>query len=276
MAGTPSGGGTMKTIIIGVLTTVIAYTIVHYFTDRKQKRKEKEKVKKETIEAWKTLIKYEVLSTTNYYAGMCIEDVATQLESLIYEKEQLSKNYALISTKQGIDDDLVSFAGRAVGNTQEIKKILENYLSEYLKINPADPAAGYLYRKTDSLFTRKITMAQDRDRESLQSIYLSLVEKYGDEFKVPEPDNTFTKEGFFGKWKETGIEKTFDFRSTGKFIMTVDNENYSGKWKLSGNSISLDFDDGSGILTMHIRQFHEKFILFSINDESAERHACRL
>lgn len=275
MAGVPAGGSTLKTILIGVFTTVAAYMIVHFVTDKKQKRKEKEKIKTATVEAWKSLLKYEEISTANYYAGMCIEDVPSQLEALIYEKDQLAKNYALISNKQGIDDDLASFANRAVGNTNEIKKLLENYLADFQKINPADPAATYLYQQTDSIFTHKIQMARERDQEALESIYKNLLEKYGDDFTVTEHPDKLSREALYGKWKETGIDKTFHFKAGDVFVMTADGNDYTGTWKLDGRVATLTYDDGSGSITLHISRFHDKFMLYSINNEAAERHACR-
>ncbi len=39
MSGLPSGGSTVKNVILGVLTTVVAYVIVHYIFDKKDKKK---------------------------------------------------------------------------------------------------------------------------------------------------------------------------------------------------------------------------------------------
>lgn len=275
MGGVATGGSTWKNILIGILTTVVAYSIVNYIKDKKEKKKEKEKLKTETIQAWNTLIRYEEQSTANYLAGLCIEDPATQLEALIYEKDQLAKNYGIIAAKQGIDDDLASFATRAVGNANELKKILENYLTEFKKINPKDPQSGRLYQELDTVFMDKINMARERDMESLKTMFTSLQGKFGNEFSVPDDNSQVTEATVTGKWKESGVNKLFDIRGDASFTMTINNESYPGKWQLIGKTLQLVFDDESGSISLHITRYHPKFFRFTINEETTERQCCK-
>ena len=59
MAGVPHGGNMWKNIIIGVLTTVVAYVIVHFLFDKKPGKEEFKKRKAATTEAWESLMIYE-------------------------------------------------------------------------------------------------------------------------------------------------------------------------------------------------------------------------
>lgn len=275
MSGLPSGGSTVKNVILGVLTTVVAYVIVHYIFDKKDKKKEFEKVKTETVEAWKSLIKYEDQQTNNYYSALCNDDIPSQLETLIYEKDLLAKNYSIIMQKPGIDEDLASFATRAVENTIQIKKILESYLNEYKNINPYEPGLEQAYLNLDSIYSRKITGARERDAESLNNTYASLVKKYGDEFKGPDEPAPLSENDLVGKWKETGINKVFTLKADGKFEMALEGNDYPGTWKFVNTIIDLSFDDGSGSIKMHITRQHPKYFLFTLNNESTERQCCK-
>lgn len=275
MSGLPSGGSTVKNVILGVLTTVVAYVIVHYIFDKKDKKKEFEKVKTETVEAWKSLIKYEDQQTNNYYSAMCNEDVPTQLETLIYEKDLLAKNYSIIRQIPGIDEDLASFATRAVENTLQIKKLFESYLTEYKNINPYEPGVEQAYLNLDSIYVRKITSAKERDAESLNNTYASLVKKYGDEFKGPDEPTPLSENDLVGKWKETGINKIFTLKADGKFVMSMEGNDYTGTWKFVNTIIDLSFDDGSGSIKIHITRQHPKYFLFTLNNEITERQCCK-
>jgi len=275
MGGVPSGGSTWKNILIGILTTVVAYSIVNYIKDKKEKKKEKEKIKTATIDAWKSLIKYEELSTVNYYAAFCNENLASQMESLIYEKDQLAKNYGIIGSKREIDDDLASFATRAIGNTNEIKKILEDYRDDLKDINASAANAAVLYNELDSLYGEKIDMARARDEESLKTTLQSLVKKYGEEFTVPQEAAAFSKDDLAGRWKEAGVDKLFDLKSDNTFIMEASGNNYPGKWKFSDKTITLTYDDGSGSITLHVIYYNDKYFRFTLDDETTERQCCK-
>ncbi len=264
-----------KNVLIGILTTVVAYSIVNYIKDRKEKKKEKEKIKTETVDAWKSLIKYERLSTINYYAAFCNENMTSQMESLIYEKDQLAKNYGIIGAKREIDDDLASFVTRAIGNTNEIKKILEDYRDDFKNINPSVANAELMYKELDSVYSEKIDIAKDRDDESLKSTYQNLVKKYGEEFTVPEEAVSLSKDDLTGRWKETGVDKFFDLKSDNSFIMEASGQEYPGKWKFSDKTLTLTYDDGSGSISIHIIVYNTKYFRFMLNDETTERQCCK-
>jgi hypothetical protein len=274
MAGVATGGSMWKNILIGILTTVVAYSIVNLIKDRKEKKKEKEKIKTETIQAWNSLIRFEQQSTANYLAALCIEDPLTQLESLIYEKDQLSKNYAIIADKSGIDDDLISFATRAVGNADEIKKLLEKYQDEFKKVNPADPKSPTTYAAIDSIYAERITMARERDMESLTKMLANLNKKYGNEFLVPA-DEAISTDGLTGKWKESGVDKFLEIEADNTLTMTVDGTTFKGKWELAGKKLNITFDGENDINTIHIIRYHPKFFRYTLNDESEERQCCK-
>lgn len=275
MSGVPSGGSMWKNILIGILTTVVAYSIVNYIKDKKEKRKEKEKIKTETVDAWNSLIKYEEQSTVNYYAAFCNENTISQMESLIYEKDQLAKNYGIIGAKREIDDDLASFVTRAIGNTNEIKKILEDYRDDLKNIDASATNAALLYKNLDSVYDEKINSARERDMESLRTTLQSLIKKYGEVFNVPDNTPSFRESDLTGRWKETGLDKFFDIKSNNTFIMEASGNNYPGKWKLSDKTISLTYDDGSGSITLNIIYYNSRYFRFTLNEETNERQCCK-
>jgi hypothetical protein len=275
MAGVASGGSMWKNVLIGIVTTVVAYSIVNYIKDRKEKKKEKEKIKTETVEAWKSLIRYEEQSTENYYAAFCNEDVATQLESMIYEKEQLAKNYELIGDRPGIDEDLASFSGRLVSNTQQVKKILEEYLNEIKKINPSAAGAQQVFNDIDSLYVIKLKMAQERDTASFNGALRSLITKHGKDFIEPEEEKMPDADIITGKWKEAGEDKIFQFNNDKTFTATAAGIDYTGKWTLTDKTLTLKFDDGSGSSKFNMLRCNNRYIRFTMDDNPAERQMCK-
>ncbi len=271
MGGVPSGGSTWKNVIIGVLTTVAAYVIVHFIFINKEKNKEKAA----TIEAWDSMIRYEELFSENYLGAFCIEDTEEQLEAMIYEKEQLIKNYSLIGEKNNIDNDLASFATRAAGNATAEKKMLERYLSDYKKVNRHEPFADEEYKRIDSLYSSKMQMIKTRDSASFNIIFRNLSKKYGNKFKGASEPRTFTKADLIGKWKESGIDKIFHLENETDFVMMLDGKEYSGRWQLKDKTARLTFDDGSGSVEMHITRFNPAYFYFTIDDQETERICCK-
>ncbi len=271
MGGVPSGGSTWKNVIIGVLTTVAAYVIVHFLFINKEKNKEKAA----TIEAWNSMIRYEELFSENYIGAYCIEDKEEQLEALIYEKDQLVKNYTLISEKDNIDNDLASFTTRAAGNASAEKKILERYLADYKQVNPYEPLAEKEYERIDSLYASKMELIRIRDTSSFNSIFRNLSKKYGNKFKGASEPRAFTKSDLIGQWKEAGVNKIFHLKNETDFVMLLDGTEFSGRWKLNGKTARLTFDDGSGSVELHITRFNPAYIYFTIDDQETERICCR-
>ncbi len=271
MGGVPSGGSTWKNVIIGVLTTVSAYVIVHFLFINKDKNK----AKAATLEAWESLIRYEELFTENYYGAFCIEDKEEQLEALIYEKDQLIKNYILLSEKDNIDNDLASFSTRAAGNASAEKKMLERYLADYKQVNPYEPFADKELDRIDSLYASKMEAIRTRDSSSFNTIFRNLTKKYGNKFKGASPARAFTQSDLAGVWKETGIAKTFNLKEDGRFSMSMEGKDYPGDWKLTDKKATLTFDDGSGSIELHIIRFNPAYFYFTMNDQENERLCCK-
>jgi hypothetical protein len=276
MGGVPTGGNPVKNIIIGVLTTVIAYVIVHFLFDKKGDS-QKKKTKTATIEAWRSLIKYETISTDNYYAAYCNEDPGMMLESMAYEKDQLAKNYEIIKAKPDIDEDMASFIARAIGFTTETKKILADFAADLQRskednISTEEVKAARI-NALEEQYVKKLDIIKPREKLALVTIYKTLVDKYGNEFTYTE-DSSFTEDNLIGKWKETGIDKTFELKPDYTLIMTADNVAYPGKWQLANNTITITFSDGS--LAHHITRVADRYYRFKVNDEELERQCCKV
>ena len=71
MSGVPSGGNPVKNIIIGVVTTVIAYVIVHYIFDKKSGKEDQEKSKQATESAWNSVNDYITYSNEKFKTIAC-------------------------------------------------------------------------------------------------------------------------------------------------------------------------------------------------------------
>jgi hypothetical protein len=277
MAGVPSGGNPVKSIIIGVLTTVIAYVIVHFIFDKKGGSEQKKKTKTATIEAWKSIVRYEEISTDNYYAAFCIEDPAMMLETMAYEKDQLSKNYEILKAKPDLDEDMASFLARAIGYTNETKKVLADFAADLQRSKEdnvsTDEEKTTKINALEERYTKKLDFIRPRETEAIAAIFKTLSDKYGSELAYTE-DSSFTQDDIIGKWKETGIDKTFEFNTDYSLTMVASNETYPGTWKLNDRILTITFSDGS--IDHHIVRMKDKYYRFKVNDEVSERQCCKI
>jgi hypothetical protein len=276
MGGVPTGGNPVKNIIIGVLTTVIAYVIVHFLFDKKGDN-QKKKTKTATIEAWKSLVKFEEMGDDNFFLAYCNEDPVAMLETMAYEKDQQAKNYETIRSKPDIDEDMASFIARTTGFATETKKIFAGFAMEIQQskedVTSTEEVKAKRLKTKEDQYSEKMIAMEKRESDAMTAIMKTLVEKYGNEF-VYVRDSTFTEEELIGKWKETGIDKTFELNPDYTLAMVADNVSYPGKWKLTKNILTITFSDGS--LALHIIRFHDRYFRFKVNDEELERQCCKV
>ena len=265
----------LKTILIGVVTTVLGTLIV-----TKVINSPKRATKNATIEAWASVVKFESISENNQFETLCKDGLEDRLEDIIYEEDQLVKNYEIIKNKQNIDENLVIFLNHAIGQETEQKKIFEDYLKNY-RVTQAD---AFLYEtekkaKYDSLdnyYSRKIDLLHNRNEDALVEIYKTLADRYGAKnFQTPEEEIIVRKNDVTGKWKEVGIDKIFEINDDGTFIMTRDGTDYPVTWQLNNNRLTLSFNDKSGALNFLFTKLHRKFLRFTITNDNSQRQLCR-
>src|SRR5690242_17455757 len=108
MSSVPQGGNMWKNIIIGVLTTVIAYVIVHFIFDKKGSSEEFKKKKTATLEAWESLMVYERSFKNAGINMICSGDPNTMNNQLIREYNKIIDNIINIKDeKKGQADNMV-------------------------------------------------------------------------------------------------------------------------------------------------------------------------
>lgn len=191
----------IKPILIGVTTTVIATFLITKVFNSPAKE-----TKNATIAAWESTIRFENMSMENIRKTLCEADLENQIDGIVYEKDQLIKNYEIVKNKPNIDENFVSFLTRAIGETTEQKNIFEDYGKNYAGIkHKNDLDEDQKKAQLDSLdqyYLAKINLADSRNQEALTSLHQTLVDKYGDHFKAPKENINPQENYFIGKWKE--------------------------------------------------------------------------
>src|SRR5688572_17704411 len=129
MAGVPHGGNMWKNIIIGVLTTVVAYVIVHFLFDKKPGKEELKKRKAATTEAWESLMIYERTFKNAGTQMACSGDLNSIGTQIVGEYEKIIDNIINIKDeKKGQADNMVmSLIDRRIATLKKKKDATSIY-----------------------------------------------------------------------------------------------------------------------------------------------------
>ncbi len=279
MSSVPTGGSAIKNILIGVVTTVVAYSIFYYFHDMQLQREEKHKKEKATLDAWTSMLKYEHISALGLYSAYCDDDPQEQLENIIYEKNQLINNYSIIQGAENVDPDMKQFISTAIGSTRGTIRELENFLTD---LKAMKKTSGEItldneeFKKMNEQYSKKLVKDNERRQLSIDQTFKILNEKFDKKLTVPGDSMHVTENDLLGKWKESAIDKTFEFRSDHTMTMGYKGQDYTATWSFTNNTIKMDFDDKSGSLELHVTDRQEQFLFGKLNDEATIRQFCKL
>src|SRR5207253_11211842 len=93
MSSVPQGGNVWKNIAIGVVTTVLAYFIVHLIFDKKDSQKVKREKKEKIETAWKSVNDYINNSRRKFNTIGCYScDEMQMKKELFRELDQMNKS----------------------------------------------------------------------------------------------------------------------------------------------------------------------------------------
>ena len=275
MGAIPAGGNIWKTIIIGVLSTLLAYVIYHFLFDKKNNEGFAKK-KEATISAWKAIGKSNEFFLDDFYSSFCRTTDKEMIESLDKAIDKQISDYELVQKKSDLDDDLGLYINRYLERGKDLKKLLRE-LYDVSKRIEADSSLSEQEKETklneaDSLYMPRLLALPSQDSNRITALHKELTEKYGNQFKPFQKQET-SKESVQGKWRE-GINKFFSFNGDGSLLMTVDGKDYYGSWSLFNNVITLSFSGNSSI-DYNVTFYGPDYIWFKVNDAGADRMLCR-
>ncbi len=244
--GSSGGSNTVKNIIIGVITTVLASSIV-YFLGFQGNHAEKEQIKlrkEASIEAWNSLMFYSKQFSDAGIRMICRGDTNSMSNDLINEYDLIIKNIGNIEKMDHVDNRLLSLVDRRISTLKDKKKATEDYYDQLNALGEApedDPRVTELYQK----FLSQINFLETRDTAFIRGVRDELNKKYDMQLETASP---FVVEPdiIYGDWTVDKV-KIFQFKKDGSFAFEADSENYPGKWSLDSLTIHMNFDDGSNI-----------------------------
>jgi hypothetical protein len=275
MGAVPAGGNIWKSIIIGVLTTVTAYVIVHFIFDKKEDEGFKKK-KEATVGGWKAIIKSNEFYLDDYYAVFCKRSNEDQVKNLQRVIDKQISDYELVQKKPDLDDDLGLYINRYLDRCRDMKVLLQDYYAAIAKVENDSNYYGQMKKlrlaEVDSNYMPRVTGLLAQDSNKIGALYTELTKKYGDEFK-PLQKPAVTDKVIIGSWGD-GVTK-FKFEPDHSFIMTGENgREFPGKWSLAENTLTVTYPN-EGSVYYHIIYYGPDYLRFTVNDFTDERQVCR-
>jgi len=244
--GSSGGSNTVKNIIIGVITTVLASSIVYFLGFQgNHAEKEQVKIRKEaTMEAWKSLMFYTKQFADAGARMVCLGDTAEMTNSLINEYDKIIKNISNIEKMDHVDNRLMSLVDRRISTLTDKRKATLNFYDELdalRNVPEDDPAVTGLYQN----FLSQISSLEAQDTAFIRGVKEELNKKYEMELEIPGPF-IIEPNVLYGDWTVDKV-KFLNLKKDGTFSFEIESVNYPGKWSLDNLTIHMNFDDGSNI-----------------------------
>lgn len=203
-----SGGNTFKTIIIGVVTTVLGSAAVYFLGFHGNGANPKREA---TENALKSVFQYEQILEKTIITLSCNNDADFQ-KVFIDELEQVKTNMQNIRNEKDVDNRVLSIVDRRIRSIDELKKSAEKYFDQYNMLNKK----GILATETginkafelQQVFNKEAELISQREKTFLTDIFASLDKEYKFSFDIEPLNIQVTESNLAGKWL---INKTVEW-----------------------------------------------------------------
>ncbi|NOT49780.1 MAG: DUF4205 domain-containing protein [Chitinophagaceae bacterium] len=275
MSGAPQGGNIWKNIIIGVLTTVVAYLIVHFIFDKKDAKKEARKKREKIETTWNAVNEYINRSKEKFTTIGCFSCDAVEMKNeLLRELDQMNKSLQNIKEEEGVDEKMKTIIDRTIRMFEDEKPVLSAFydtLSLYKDLK--GEAVLPINRRAQQTMLNKMSHIQSRDTADFTRYLDDLNKKYKTKLVLKEFKPEINTDELTGRW-EVDCSYTMNIRSNHKATIESSGEKYTGEWSVDDNVFRIGFDDGS-VLTHRLIQLDHSFMLFFIVENDVFSGACR-
>ena len=274
MSGVPSGGNTFKNIAIGVVTTVVAYLIVHFIFDKKDKNKELNEKKEKMETAWNSVNEY-----INTMAGKLINiscfscDPVEMKSEMLREIDQMNSSLRNIKETGELDDKMKSIIDRTIQQFADEKPVLTTFFDSMsiVKTLPQDEQVATGSRLQLKML-EKMTHIQTRDSAEFKTYLADINKKYKTHLVAKEQKEEFDTTYLPGKWRVECSFYLYLYRDH-TFLFSKDKEEYKGQWKLDDRNLVLSTEN-EGNLTYTILQLSSKIMLLHLAEAGITYGAC--
>ncbi len=277
MAGVPSGHNTWKTILIGVISTFLAYLFIHFIFDRKESRK-KEKEKKEKIEsAWNSVNEYINRSQEKFTTIGCYSCDELQMKTeLLRELDQMNKSLQNIKEGEELDDKLKSIIDRTIQMFEDEKPVLSGYYDSLASTRHlTDEQRQVVLSDLQQAMFKKINYIQTRDTADFNAYLEDLNHKYKLQLERKNLLPVVLFDELPGVW-EVECAYRMNIKADNRVSIKKDKDTYTGIWDLNkrDKTLTLHFDDGSE-LEYSIIQLNKKMMALYLSATEILIGACK-
>jgi hypothetical protein len=274
MSGVPSGGNTFKNIAIGVVTTVVAYLIVHFIFDKKDKNKELNEKKEKMETAWNSVNGY-----INTLAGKLINiscfscDPAEMKSEMIREIDQMNSSLRNIKETGELDDKMKSIIDRTIQQFADEKPVLSVFFDSMsvVKTLPKEEQVATGSRLQQKML-EKMTHIQTRDSTEFKTYLADINKKYKTHLVAKEQKEEFDITYLPGKWRVECTFYLYLYRDH-TFLFSKDKEEYKGRWKLDDKNLVLSIENEEPLIYT-ILQLSSKIMLLYLPQAGMTYGAC--
>lgn len=261
MAGVPHGENVWKTILIGVVITVVGYLIVHFIMDKKEHKKEIKEQREANENAWKSANDYIKSASKKFESIACFSCDYTKMKNeLLRELEQDCNSLRNLKDEKLVDEKLKTVIDRTISRFNGMKPVFESYFDSIavLKNITDTTVRNPRLKKAYDDFNTVKNRLDTADDDEIDRLLGAINDKYELKLKTESLEPEVNYSLLPGHWK---VECTFEMNFTDdkKVTLTLEGETINGTWELNDNELTLNLDDGE-ILKYFIQVLSDKFL----------------
>lgn len=262
MSAVASGGNTVKNVIIGILTTVVAYSIVFLLGLGKHDSSGDTKPQKEaTINAFKSINDYVNYAGQKFKTIACYScDEQGMKNEMLRELEHDCSSLRNLKEDINIDEKMKSVIDRIIDQFNDKKPMYTTYFDSliYAKQQPQSDQIAIALRLQQTLFKQK-DFVQTRDTSDINNYIRDINKKYKIKLAFKEPEPEFDPDALVGKWKME-CAADLQFNEDGTIIWTEGENVFKGKWKREGAELTINLDTNQEF-RLSISQLSKKMLV---------------
>ena len=275
MSGVPTGGNMWKNIIIGVLTTVVAYLIVHFLLDKNTSKEELKKKKEDIAEAWHSVTDYTHKSVEKFKTVACYSCNEQEMKKeMIRELNNNITSLNAILKSKNLDDIMQTIINRTISKFEDLKPAYSSYFDSvtYLKSLTDEERKVVATGMQDRFFQRR-TFLETRDVKDIQGFLDDLNKKYSLKLTYEEEKIGFEPDALIGKWNIECLF-TLTFKKDHTMLWVEGGDEIEGTWSLSDDKmLKMKLDNGQS-MEYQILQLEKEYIAIYVPEISTVVGGC--
>ena len=265
MSSVPSGGNVWKNIAIGVVTTVLAYLIVHFIFDRKDSQKVRREKREKIETTWKSVNEYINNSRHKFNTIGCYScDEMQMKKELFRELDQMNKSLENIKADPELDEKMKTIIDRTTQMFSDEKPILENYYdSLHLVRSFPDSEQSVIFRQLQHSMLEQMSHVQTTDSSEINQYLSELNSKYKTKLKKTEGELEVNLNELQGEWL---LECEFTLKLNKDHTASLESkkaDKITGKWLLVDKVLRISYSDGSVDMLYIIQLTDKNMIIYN-------------